>query len=630
MADDSLFECLGTRMAEPPARRLSAGPLAVDLQDGNLRTIRFMGHEVLRAIAFLVRDRDWGTCAPEITGLSVDAGPDHFTVAYSVTYAAPSGARLDCRLDIAGDASGRLEFAAAFCPDADFETARAGFTVLHPIVGLAGRPVEVEHGDGSIEASRWPETIEPWQPFEDIAAIIHHARDGITVETRFAGDVFEMEDQRNWTDASYKTYVRPLALPWPYLLRAGETVRQSVTVHVHADQQAAAARPATGAVTVALTATATPLFDIGVGLRPECHDAETVAAERLARLGVRHLIAHFDPLAGHGLAALAGHAEISRLCGLKVTLECAVPCAGPLERELAEIAELVDRSGLRLDALFVSPAVDRQSTPPGSRWPDCPPLEALYAAARQAFPGLALGGGMLSYFTELNRKRVPGDAIDFVSHCTNPIVHAADDLSVMQSFEALRDVVATVRAIYGDKPYRIGPSTIAMRQNPYGSATKDNPGLARMPMANADPRHNGLFGAAWTLGYAASVADAGLDVLTLSTLGGPFGLVAGPGEPADEGALRPLGHVIGALAALSGRPLVAVETSRPDAILGLGAGDGRAGTVLLLANITASDETLVLGRMPQEVEMLGRDGFASVPVAASLTLEPYGCARIRL
>ena len=36
------------------------------------------------------------------------------------------------------------------------------------------------------------------------------------------GDTFEMEDQRNWTDASYKTYVRPLALPWPYTLRAGE------------------------------------------------------------------------------------------------------------------------------------------------------------------------------------------------------------------------------------------------------------------------------------------------------------------------------------------------------------------------------------------------------------------------
>mgnify|MGYP006195238293 CR=1 FL=1 len=43
------------------------------------------------------------------------------------------------------------------------------------------------------------------------------------------GDVFEMEDQRNWTDASYKTYVRPLALPWPYTLEAGTELEQAVT-----------------------------------------------------------------------------------------------------------------------------------------------------------------------------------------------------------------------------------------------------------------------------------------------------------------------------------------------------------------------------------------------------------------
>ncbi len=30
-----------------------------------------------------------------------------------------------------------------------------------------------------------------------------------------------MEDHRNWSDASFKTYVRPLALPWPYTLQRG-------------------------------------------------------------------------------------------------------------------------------------------------------------------------------------------------------------------------------------------------------------------------------------------------------------------------------------------------------------------------------------------------------------------------
>ncbi len=41
------------------------------------------------------------------------------------------------------------------------------------------------------------------------------------------GEVFEMEDQRNWTDASFKTYCRPLALPIPYRLEPSTPVRQT-------------------------------------------------------------------------------------------------------------------------------------------------------------------------------------------------------------------------------------------------------------------------------------------------------------------------------------------------------------------------------------------------------------------
>ena len=39
-----------------------------------------------------------------------------------------------------------------------------------------------------------------WSPDEKMEA-----------ELAFEGDIFEMEDQRNWTDASFKTYCTPLA-----------------------------------------------------------------------------------------------------------------------------------------------------------------------------------------------------------------------------------------------------------------------------------------------------------------------------------------------------------------------------------------------------------------------------------
>src|SRR5262245_8079515 len=198
MSDDG-FQLYGTREREPESRILTAGPLSVTLQDGNLRTLRFQGHEVLRAVSFLVRDKDWGTCVAQISDLAVAVRPDGFSIHYHARFTAPDGANLDCSIAICGKPDG-LHFAADCISDADFETARAGFAVLHPVSGVAGEPVEVTHADGRTEQARWPESIDPWQPFKEISAITHGVAPGITATTRFEGDVFEMEDQRNWTD----------------------------------------------------------------------------------------------------------------------------------------------------------------------------------------------------------------------------------------------------------------------------------------------------------------------------------------------------------------------------------------------------------------------------------------------
>ncbi|MBD9596346.1 hypothetical protein IB270_26245 [Ensifer sp. ENS05] len=619
---DELFRLYGTAEREPESRTLVAGNLSMSFQDGSLRSLRFGGHEVLRAISFLVRDKDWGTCRARLRDLRIAEDERAFSLTYVARFTAPSGANLDCDVAISGTATS-VHFSADYMSDADFETARAGFVVLHPVIGVAGQPVAVTHDDASAEEARWPDTIEPWQPFKNIAQITHRVAPGIMATTKFIGDVFEMEDQRNWTDASYKTYVRPLALPWPYLVPQGERFSQRISVEVLAERHAEIAADRSDAISIRLIPTNVRLPAIGVGLRPECLREELASLDILKAIGAEHLIAHFDPAVGHGVEALKGYAAIAAGSGLKVTLEVAVPCLRPLEEEMAQFATMVDQAKLLLDTLFVCPSVDRQSTPPGSKWPECPALGDVYAAARVAFPGLRLGGGMMSYFTELNRKRVPPDQIDYICHATNPIVHAADDLSVMQTFEALRHVVNSTRAIYGNKPYRIGPSTIAMRQNPYGSATKDNPMGSRIPMANVDPRHNGQFGAAWTLAYAATVAPAALDVLTLSTLAGPFGLLAGEGEGTVSGELRPLAHVLARLASMSHELLFAVETTRPDAVLGL-ASQKR----LLLVNITCDEQTVILPANPRKVSTIADGG--ELTAQHQLTLAPYACVDVAL
>lgn len=224
----------GTVQAEPPVRPLQAGALSATYDGGALRWVRWHGLEVLRGLSFLVRAPGWGTPDPEISGLAITEGEDAFEVRYEARYRS-GPASLSAAVRFAGSAGGTLEATVEIRPETDFETNRTGFVVLHPLEGVAGRRVEVEHASGGTASPVLPEAISPGQPLFDIAGITHFPRDGLAVSIRFGGDVFEMEDHRNWSDASFKTYSRPIGLPYPYTLEAGRTERQSVSLAVSND-----------------------------------------------------------------------------------------------------------------------------------------------------------------------------------------------------------------------------------------------------------------------------------------------------------------------------------------------------------------------------------------------------------
>ena len=411
-------------------------------------------------------------------------------------------------------------------PVTAFRTARCGFAVLHPIAGVAGQPVTIEHVDGSQEAAVFPDHISPAQPFKDIQAIRHQVAPGITARCGFHGDVFEMEDQRNWSDASYKTYVRPLALPWPYVMEQGFANQQSVELEItRSPETKPTGRKASrvnAPIRVSIGAPGGTFPGIGVSIHPDLIEEARAHPTLLDNLRPQLLLFHFNPTAGHGENHLRGFADIARnvsaIGKTESVLELVLPAKESVRDELAGVAAMVTAAGLHLTGVLVSPAVDRRSTLPGGVWPACPPLSEIYQATREAFPGLAIGGGTLSYFTELNRKRPPVELLDFVSHCTCPIVHAADDLSVMQSLEALPHIARSARAIIGkDKAYWIGPSTIGMRHNPYGARVMENPANCRVAMTDRDPRQTSLFAAAWMIGYVAATAEAALQMLTVGS-----------------------------------------------------------------------------------------------------------------
>ena len=629
-------------LVEKP-RILSAGRLTAEFEAGNLRYIRYGGIEIIRAISFIVRDKDWGTYNPEISALSVVENHDGFVVRYSAV-ARDDTQSFRYEADIRGSADGRLVFHCSGAAETAFLTNRTGFVILHPLDGVAGAPVEITHVDGKVVKGKFPAEIDPVQPMMALRSLAHEAVPGLRVVCMMEGDTYEMEDQRNWTDASYKTYVRPLALPWPYTLAADETVDQRITLNVTGQ---APAQATDNRIKVNIGERIGTVPPLGIGLDPDDVGQSLKAISTLGQIAPHHLICHYDPRRGHGADSLRQQLELARDLDAEPWLEAIIVSVDSFADEVARLGDIVDRLDTPFPTVLVSPAADLKCTLPGSPWPPCPPLEALYHAARVAFPKARLGGGMFSYFTELNRKRPPVDLLDLVSFTTSAMVHAGDDRSMTESLQSLPAIAKTATMIASSRPYAVGPSAIGMRANPYGDRPKSNPGNIRQAMNWNDPRQRGLLGAAWNLGYFARFAYGGAAAIALGGLAGPFGIFHTPAAYPQpwydgRGGIFPVFHVLRGIAALRGGALRRIDISRPGSVLGLAA-EGATATEIWLANLTEKEEIVRLDVGDIEIACLNADNFNQAShtpdlldrcVASSqgqeIRLSSYAVARLRI
>ena len=590
----------GTEEIGPPLRTLSAGPLSVEFDNGAIRYVRIGGIEVLRGIAFLVRDENWGTYTPVLENLQIDEKLDAFSVSYRGTCADAYGC-LAYRARMAGRSDGTLSFVVEAEPETDVLTNRTGFVVLHPIEGVAGKPVEVLHEDGREELSVFPDHIDPECPFTDIRALSHEITSEIWATCTMEGDAFEMEDQRNWSDASYKTYVRPLRRTWPYRLPKGKKFTQAVRLQVSGTLPAGTPENHNSPIRLTIGGPIGRMPRIGVGVSAEEAKHALATPEFIRRLAPQWMVCQTDLRLGHGQDELEWYAALAGLTGASVVLE--IITEGKLDPfgELEPLAAAVHTIGLNLEAVSVFPVQDMKSVQPGAPWPAMPTFEESYSAARRAFPGVTLGGGMAAYFTELNRKRPPTGALDYVTFTTCPNVHAADDVSVMETLQALPHMIRSTRAFMGEGlPLRIGPSQLGCRENVYGKSTAPNEANGRVCLSRIDPRQRGLFDAAWTVGYFAACAHQGIEAVALGELTGPFGHVyrkadfVQPWYDQQDGRMvYPAFHVMAGLSRLNGATLLSVETSGTDNIAAIAAEkEGR--TTLWLANLTAKAQSVQL------------------------------------
>ena len=565
---------------QPPTPHPSLSPLdlggfELDVAAGGLGAVRWHGVEILRGVNCQLRDENWASPLPEnlVFTMPDDTGSSNTTFRQAFEL----GGLADVEVTIKVCPEGCLALAAEITAKRDFLTNRAGLVVLHPIRGIAGTKLTVLHPDNSETETVFPKLIAPSQPVSNIMALSHQI-DGVAVRLTFSGEVFEMEDQRNWSDASYKTYCRPLALPYPFTVLKGEKIRQELVLQAEVTVGfGAAVQPDDKSAAINGFVNPSKLPEILLAVEADWLPT-AVAAENLAKLMPSGLLvrAYASGIDAGAVTPLAQAAQrISDLIDLEIVLG-----EGDASTSLRQAAAELDVTGLSPRRVFALPIDWMRSYQPGDV-PPYPPLETCIAATTLAFPNAQIGAGMMTNFTELNRNRPRPGHGDFVTHGNTAIVHAADDRSVWQTLEALAQIFESAKAIAAGRAYRLGLVSIGMRSNPYGAGLVNNPKQQKIAMTGDDPRQKTAFAAAYAIGAAVAAAMNDVEAIALAAPLGRFGMMRGDGPTAD---VYPIFHAVRALIQISGKAVTRLQ-GLDQGLVGIVASDG----TLLVANCSTDD-----------------------------------------
>jgi D-apionolactonase len=548
----------------PEAIPLRAGPLSLLFQAGDLRYVRLGDQEILRRVYVAVRNRNWGTVPAALTNVAVESSSSGFRIAFDAEHKQDE-IHFRWHATLTGGSDGTITFKMEGQALSTFFKNRIGFCVLHPTQTCEGRPCRVEHSGGSTENGTFPKLVSPQQPFLDIRAISHEVLPGVRAEVAFAGDVFEMEDQRNWTDATYKIYSTPLTKPFPVEVRQDTAITQTIELRLQGRTPEAPAAASPGAVTVsAAKAPVVPLPLIGLGMASDGSSLSPVDVARLKRLHLAHLRVDLHLRQPESAARLKQ--ALADAQNLNVGLEAAVHLSDAAEQELRQLAAQLRAAEPRVSRWLIFQEKEKST---GDQW-----VRLARKYLKPMRPSAAIVTGTNAYLAELNRGRPDPAVADAVCFSLNPQVHAFDNDSLAENAAAQADAVESARRFCTARRVVVSPVTLKPRFNPNATAA-ELPAPGQLP-SEVDPRQMSLFGAAWTLGSLKYLAESGAASVTYYETKGWRGVLASADtaqlpEPFRSlpGVVFPLYHVLALIGDFSGGDAVPVTSSSPLAADGL-------------------------------------------------------------
>ncbi len=471
------------------------------------RDIKYKKIQILKMISFLVRDKNWNNYNPNVSKFNLIDNDKYYKFTFDLEYG-DFEKLFTTNTFYFSDENILLKSKGRYLTD--FWTNRIGFNLLIPLKYHVGSELKIVKDNNIIKKSNFPDFISPDQPFYKFNKLSYNINDELLMEINFKGIKFEMEDQRNWGDASYKIYSGSLLDPFPYMEKKGSDFYQEINILYTSKKTRSKIIQNNEIEIINDKEFKMPKIGIKVDKLNECNE----------KFNLNFSFVYFIYDTSDNNIDFD-----TTLCNKPVFLVALVDYKNEPKFELSKIDNFIKKNNINLDKILICPKVYLGSFQPSGAWPNVPNLNIYYNLAKEKFSNSEIVSGMVTNFTELNRKR-PENYFDVVNFSFTPIVHDASDFGVLDTLETIPYILNSINKISKKIPIHVGPITLAMHYNPYGESLVNNINNTPLEMSNKDPRHDTIFGLNWTTSIFIQLIDTSTKYLTFNSFYGPNGIIS--------------------------------------------------------------------------------------------------------
>ena len=493
----------------PDTQRVEHAGFTLDIARAAIRNVTYQGAQIIDLLYTAIRPWDWSTLDPDQHSEVVETLGENCVVTITDLFEGSMQGKTVVTLQ----PNGRFTVDYKLTGLGKFEIQRWGVCFCLHTGDWMGATVKASGNEYKLASEISPQRV--------IDGVTHGlfpasndmhfvARDKRSLKVLSSGKVLEAEDQRNWTDNTYKIYSGSLAEPRPFVIKKDLIWHQLVEFEVYVPSGSAI----DGSKIIAKDISSLPR--IGLQFNTEALLPNDDLEKALFILDIDHIRINEESLTAQKIATVSKS-------GLALEAALLSSTSGDqLKREVEHLSARVPAGSRLLIHREGREIVQKEDLPKNNS------LNSYIA-------------GSDAYLVDLHRNKY--DFGDSVSYSMVPTVHSTDPETIFKTLYTQRESIEFAKKMIAPQ-VSISPITFSTRGNPETGHLRDKRiNFAQPEMAL---QIKNLSAAAWTLGSIFALASAGAYSGTWHELFGDYGVIFSEGSAIK---FSPTFHALAALGA---------------------------------------------------------------------------------